>query len=57
MKENPDRKKANSDLHLRTDFRGMMSEERLNSLSLVPIHQDIEITNQVSVSQQEMVIN
>ena len=42
MKEKPDRKKANSALqHLRTDFRSMMGEERLNALSLVCIHQDI----------------
>ena len=42
MKENPDRKKANSTLqHLRTGFQSMMGEERLNSLSLVYIHQDI----------------
>ena len=42
MKENPDRKKANSTLqHLRTDFRSMMGEERLNALSLVCIHRDI----------------
>ena len=42
MKENPDRKKANSALqHLRTDFRSMMSQERLNALSLVCIYRDI----------------
>ena len=42
MKEKPDRKKANSALHhLRTDFRSMMGEERLNALSLVCIDQDI----------------
>ena len=42
VKENPDRKKANSTLqHLRTDFRSMMGEERLNALSLVYIHRDI----------------
>ena len=35
VKENPDRKKANSTLqHLRTDFQSMMGEERLNALSL-----------------------
>ena len=42
MKENLDRKKANSTLqHLRTDFQGMMGDERLNPLSLVYIHRDI----------------
>ena len=42
VKKNPDRKKANSTLqHLRTDFRSMMGEERLNALSLVYIHRDI----------------
>ena len=42
MKENPDRKKTNSALqHLRTDFRSMMVEDRLNALSLVCIHRDI----------------
>ena len=42
MKENPHRKKANSTLeHLRTDFRSMMGEERLNVLSLVYIYRDI----------------
>ena len=42
MKENPDRKKANSTLqHLRTDFRNMMGEERLNALSFLYIHRDI----------------
>ena len=42
MKENPDRKKANSILqHLRTDFQSMVGEERLNALSLVYIHRDI----------------
>ena len=42
MKENPDRKKANSTLqHLRTDFRSMMGEERFNALSLVCIHRYI----------------
>ena len=42
MKENPDRKKANSTLqHLRTDFQSMMNEELLNALSLVYIHRDI----------------
>ena len=35
-------KKANSALqHLRTNFRNMMGEERLNDLSLVCIHRDI----------------
>ena len=35
-------KKANSALqHLRTNFRNMMGEERLNALSLVCIHRDI----------------
>ena len=39
--KNPNRKKANSTLqHLRADFWSMMGEERLNSLSLVYIHQD-----------------
>ena len=41
MKENPDRKKMNSALHLRTEFQSMMGEERLNALSLVCIHRDI----------------
>ena len=42
MKENSDKKKVNSALqHLRTDFRSMMGEERLNALSLVCIHRDI----------------
>ena len=42
VKKNPDRKKANSTLqHLRTDFRSMMGEERLNALSLLYIHRDI----------------
>ena len=42
MKENPDRKKADSALqHLRTDFQSMMGEERLNALSLVCVHRDI----------------
>ena len=42
VKENPDRKKANSTLqHLRTDFQSTMGEERLNALSLVYIHRDI----------------
>ena len=42
MKENPDRKKANSALqHLRRNFCNMMGEERLNALSLVCIHRDI----------------
>ena len=42
MKENPDRKKANSTLeHLRTDPRSMMGEERRNALSLVYINRDI----------------
>ena len=42
MKENPDRKKANSTLqHLRIDLQSMMVEERLNALSLVYIHRDI----------------
>ena len=44
MKENSDRKKANSALqHLRllTDFRNMMGEERLNAFSFVYIHRDI----------------
>ena len=42
MKEKPDRKKANSALqHLRTDFRSMMAEERLDALFLVCIHRDI----------------
>ena len=44
MKENPDRKKANSALqHLKisTDFRSMMGEDRLNTLSFVCIHRDI----------------
>ena len=42
MKENLDRKKANSALqHLRTNFQSMMGEERLNALSLVCIHRDI----------------
>ena len=44
MKENPDRKTANSALqHLRlsTNFRSMMGEERLNALSFACIHQDI----------------
>ena len=41
MKENPDRKKANSALqHLRTDFWSMMGEERLNALSLVCTRRD-----------------
>ena len=35
------KKKANSALHLRTDFRRMMGEERLNALSLVCIHRNI----------------
>ena len=39
VKENQDRKKANSTLqHLRTDFQSMMGEEGLNALSLVCIH-------------------
>ena len=39
MKENPDRKKANSVLqNLRTDLRSMMGE---NALSLVCIHRGI----------------
>ena len=39
VKENSYRKKANSTLkHLRTDFRSMMSEERLNAFPLVYIH-------------------
>ena len=42
MKENPDSKKANSTLqHLRTDFRSVMGEERLNALSFVCINPDI----------------
>ena len=42
VKENPDRKKANSALqNLRTDLWSMMDEERLNALSLVCIHRDI----------------
>ena len=42
MKENLDRKKANSTLqHLRTHFRSMMGEKRLNALSLVYIDRDI----------------
>ena len=42
MKENRERKQENSTLqHLRTDFRSMMGEERLDALSLVYIHQDI----------------
>ena len=42
MKENPDRKKANSALQqLRRDFQNMVGEECLNPLSLVCIHQDI----------------
>ena len=42
MKEKPDRKKVNSALHhLRTDFRSMMGEERLDALLLVCIHRDI----------------
>ena len=42
MKENRDRKKANSALQqLKPDFRSMMGEECLNTLSLVFIHQDI----------------
>ena len=42
MEENPEREKANSTLqHLRTIFRSMMGEERLNVLSLVYIHRDI----------------
>ena len=41
-KENPIRKKANSNLqHIRTDFRSMMGEERLNALSFLYIHRDI----------------
>ena len=31
-------KKANSALHLRTDFRSMTGEEHLNALSIVCIH-------------------
>ena len=34
-------KKANSALNLRTDFRSMMGEERLNALSFVCIHRNI----------------
>ena len=44
VKENPERKKANSasqHLRLPTDFRSMMDEERLNALSFVCIHRDI----------------
>ena len=42
VKENPDRKKANSTLqHLRTDFLSMMGEERLNALSFVYFNRDI----------------
>ena len=42
MKENPDRKKADPTLqHLRTDFRSVMGEDRLNALSLVYIHRNI----------------
>ena len=42
MQEKLDRGKANSTLqHLRTDFRSMIGEERLNALSLVYIHRDI----------------
>ena len=42
VKENLDRKKANSALQqLRTEFRSMMGEERLNTLSLVCVHRDI----------------
>ena len=42
MKENPDRKKSSSTLQqLRTDFRSMMGEERLNAFSLLYIHRDI----------------
>ena len=42
MKENPGIKIANSTLQpLRTDFRSMTGEERLNALSLVYIHRDI----------------
>ena len=43
MKENPERKKANSDLqHLRlsTDFRILMGEERLNAFLFLCIHRD-----------------
>ena len=44
MKENPDRKKANSDLQqLRTDFQSVIGKERLNALSLVCIHRDISL--------------
>ena len=46
MKENPDRKKANSTLqHLRlsTDFQSMMGEKCLNALSFVCIHRDISL--------------
>ena len=42
MKENPNRKNANSTLqNLRRDFQSMMGKERLNALSLVYIHRDI----------------
>ena len=41
-KKNQIEKKANSALqHLKTDFRNMMAEERLNALLLVCIHGDI----------------
>ena len=41
VKENPDRKKANSTLqHLKTDFQSMMREERLDALSVVYINRD-----------------
>ena len=40
--KNRDRKKANSTwYYLRTDFQSMISEERLNALSLVYTHRDI----------------
>ena len=42
VKESPDRKKANSTLrHLRTNFRSMMAEVRLDALTFVYIHRDI----------------
>ena len=42
MKENADRKKANSTLqHLKTEFRSMMGEKSLNALSLVYNHRYI----------------
>ena len=42
MKENPNRKNANSTLrNLRTDLQSKMGKERLNALSLVYTHRDI----------------